>query len=402
MTAPSQSAHELAEQLRQLNRIGIALSSERNLTRLLDKILLEARRFTRAEAGTLYIREGESLRFEVLQNEVLDGDDGRRGSMVFDHRSIPLSRNSLAGYVGVTSEVVNIPDAYAIPREKAYSFNDTFDRASGYRTQSMLLVPMLDGEQCVVGVLQLLNARDRSGRRVPFAPEYEELVLSLASQAAVAINNADLTTKLKASYLDTILRLAIAAEYRDLDTANHIHRMSRYSAELARELGWNEETIEEIRYASAMHDVGKIGISDSILLKPGKLTPDEYEEMKKHTVIGARILGGSDARILQLSETIALTHHEKWNGSGYPRGLAGEAIPIEGRIVALADVFDALTSKRCYKPAFPVEQALDIIRKDSGSHFDPALVDAALRSIGRILSIRANYPDAPQGETRQL
>ncbi len=398
------SVNELSDQLRQLNRIGIALSGERDLKSLLDKILFEARRFTRAEAGTLYIRRKDQLFFEVVQNDLvtrLDAAADRQGKTrrIPARSSIPLAKNSLAGYVGVTKEVVNIPDAYAIPADKDYSFNDSFDRASGYRTRSMLLVPMLDGQDSLVGVLQLINARDDGGAEVvPFDARFEELVHSLASQAAVAITNADLMALLKASYLDTITRLAIAAEYRDIDTANHIHRMSRYSAEIAREYGWMADRVEMIQHAAIMHDVGKIGISDSILLKPGKLTDEEYAEMKKHTLIGARILGGSDSEILQLSELIALTHHERWDGKGYPRGLAAESIPIEGRMVALADVFDALTSKRCYKPAYPTERAIEIIRESSGSHFDPALVVALEASLPRILSIKAAYRDREEDE----
>ena len=191
---------------------------------------------------------------------------------------------------------------------------------------------------------------------------------------------------LKASH-DTVMRLSIAAEYRDEDTAEHIERMSSYAACLAREIGWPEEEQRMIKLAAPMHDVGKIGIRDSILRKRGQLTPDEWEHMKDHPLIGAKILGGSQSRLLQMAERIALTHHERYDGTGYPHGLLSEDIPLEGRIVALADVFDALTTDRVYKPAWPVDRALDRIREESGRHFDPKLVDAFFNCLPEVIRI---------------
>jgi len=187
--------------------------------------------------------------------------------------------------------------------------------------------------------------------------------------------------KLLESYQETINRLVIASEYRDEGTGNHIVRMASYCAIIAEKHGLSETEVEKIRIAAPMHDVGKIGIPDSILLKPGKLTSEEFEVIKNHTLIGEKILGGSRSEILQLGTEIALTHHEKWNGKGYPKGLAGAEIPLAGRIAAIADVFDALTSKRPYKGAFTVEDARDIIKKERGEHFDPELADIFLNNI---------------------
>ena len=191
---------------------------------------------------------------------------------------------------------------------------------------------------------------------------------------------------LQASH-DTVMRLSIAAEYRDEDTAEHIERMSSYATCLAREIGWTQEEQHMIKLAAPMHDVGKIGIRDSILRKRGQLTPDEWDHMKDHPLIGAKILGGSNSRLLQMAEIIALTHHERYDGTGYPRGLVADGIPLSGRIVALADVFDALTTHRVYKPAWPVERALDRIREESGRHFDPKLVDAFFNCLPDMLGI---------------
>ena len=203
--------------------------------------------------------------------------------------------------------------------------------------------------------------------------------------------------RIKAASLDTIYRLSMASEYKDEDTGAHIKRMSRYSAAVARRMGLDENMVETILYAAPMHDLGKIGIPDQILMKPGKLDPAEWEIMKQHTVIGAKILKGSDAEFIRMGETIAQSHHEKWDGSGYPNSLKGMEIPIAGRITAIADVFDALISKRPYKKPFSVEKSLAIIREGRGSHFDPDVVDAFFAIQDEILTIKKQY-----GENNQL
>ena len=188
----------------------------------------------------------------------------------------------------------------------------------------------------------------------------------------------DAMEKLREASLDTIIRLSRAAEYRDENTSEHLQRMSSYAAVLAAAYGMSREEVETLRSAAPMHDIGKIGIPDSILLKTGKLTDKEWELMKTHTRIGAQILKGSRSELLIKGRTIALTHHEKWDGSGYPKGLAGDKIPLEGRIAAVADVFDALTMERPYKKAFSVENAFSIILEERGRHFDPELTDVFL------------------------
>jgi putative two-component system response regulator len=204
----------------------------------------------------------------------------------------------------------------------------------------------------------------------------------------------DAHQELQEAYLDTIHRLVLAAEYKDEDTGDHIVRMGRYSALIAEKLGLPAKEVQNIFYAAPMHDIGKIGIPDNILMKPGKLTDEEFGLMKTHSIIGANLLAYSKSKILQVAEQIALSHHEKWNGKGYPQGLAGENIPLVGRIIGLADVFDALTSKRPYKDPFPVEKAIDIIKKERGEHFDPHIVDVFLENIDEILKIKAEVVSA--------
>ena len=202
--------------------------------------------------------------------------------------------------------------------------------------------------------------------------------------------------KIKAASLDTIYRLSMASEYKDSYTGAHTKRMSRYSAAIARRMGMDENTIETILYAAPMNDLGKIGIPDAILMKPAKLDSREWEIMKLHTVIGAKILEGSDAEFIRMGETIALCHHEKWDGTGYPNRLTGTEIPVAARIAAIADVFDALTSKRPYRKPFSLEEALVIIREGRGSHFDPDVVDAFFAVLDEILTIKKQYGEYDQ------
>ncbi|BFM21061.1 response regulator [Gilvimarinus japonicus] len=197
--------------------------------------------------------------------------------------------------------------------------------------------------------------------------------------------------QLKKAHIDLVQRLGAAAEYKDTDTGEHIIRMSLYSKRLALAYGISEEYAELIRQAAPMHDIGKIGIPDAILLKPGRLSTEEFASMREHTTIGAKILEDSDSPLIQLARVLAMEHHEKWDGTGYPNGLVGEAISLEARIVAIADVFDALTSKRPYKEAWTEAEAFALIKEQSGCHFDPALAELFLSIKSEILDIKQNY-----------
>lgn len=229
-------------------------------------------------------------------------------------------------------------------------------------------------------------ARERNDLRDQMAQRAHELESATNQLERVRV-------ELQVARSETILRLARAAEFRDDETAAHLQRMSHYCHLIARKKGLDEYTCEMLRVASPMHDVGKIGIPDNILLKPGRLTPDEYQIMKQHAEIGYQILSGSDSPLVKLAANIAHTHHEKWDGSGYPQGLQGEQIPIEGRIAAVADVFDALTSERPYKKAWSNEDAVDLLSKGRGAHFDPELVDLFLHSMDEVLEIKSQYMD---------
>lgn len=199
--------------------------------------------------------------------------------------------------------------------------------------------------------------------------------------------------RLKTAELETIYRLSRAAEYRDDETGNHIMRLGHYSAVVARNMNMKGDEVEDIFAAAPMHDIGKIGVPDSILLKPDKLTPEEFEKIKTHPIIGGLILSAPESKLLQKAQEIALTHHERYDGTGYPHRLHSDEIPLSGKIIGVCDVFDALTTKRPYKPAFSNEEALMEIKKGEGSHFDPQVSGAFFKGLDEILAIQKRFQE---------
>ena len=203
------------------------------------------------------------------------------------------------------------------------------------------------------------------------------------------------TDALRRTQEEVALRLIAASEYRDNETGAHIRRIGLYAAEMGRLLGWDESRIHDIRVAAPMHDVGKIGIPDNILQKPGKLEADEWGVMKTHAIIGQRILAGTGIPLMDMASHISAGHHEWWNGKGYPEGVVGDATPLEARIVAVLDVYDALTHDRCYKPAWPEEKAVAVIEEEAGTHFEPDLVRLFVDNIATMRAIRLSLPEEP-------
>lgn len=288
---------------------------------------------------------------------------------------------------GLIAAIVNNPDILMLDDIKKDYRSSGFPE--GHPEMKAYIGAPVIYDHVLYGVIYLTKSEEDSG----FTKLDRSMINNFATHAAVAINNAKLHDQVKKSSLETIHRLAKASEFRDKDTGTHIVRMSYYSATIAKTLGMDQRYIETILYAAAMHDVGKIGTPDSVLLKPGKLDSSEWEVMKKHTVFGAEILDGADNKVLQMAGEIALTHQEKYDGSGYPNGLAGDDIPLSGRIVAVADVFDALTMQRPYKPSFGLEKAYGIMAEGRGTHFDPVVLDAFFQSENEILRIKEDYSD---------
>lgn len=251
-----------------------------------------------------------------------------------------------------------------------------------YQQMAVLMATGVDQRETATRALELgaygymIKPFDKNEFLINVAGALERLRLVMQSQQYEKMLEQkvrDRTSAIRLREEEIALRLVWASEYRDDDTGEHIRRIGLFSAALARSLGWSSTAVDDIRVAAPMHDVGKIGIPDRILLKPGKLTDEEFGIIKSHTAIGAGILGDSDIPLLQFASRIALFHHEKWDGSGYPQGLAGEDIPEEARIVAIVDVYDALSNNRVYRPGFSEQKAIEIMDKGAGSHFDPLI-----------------------------
>lgn len=364
------------ERFQLLLEFGTKAAAEKNLEKLLGILVEGTIQVLEADRCTVFLYEKAA---KELWSKVAKGLGA--GEIRF-----PADKG-LAGHVFTTGETLNIPDAYQHPR-----FNPSFDQKTGYRTRTILCMPMRNKDGQATGVFQVLNKKGG-----PFTKEDENILTILSGQASVAIENAQLYEELKSSQMEMIFHLSNAAEFRDKDTANHLKRMSRYSALIAQEMGFDREYVDMLEAAAPMHDIGKLGVPDAVLLKPGPLTPEERKEMERHTVYGGKILSNSTSKLMKMAEVVALTHQEKYDGTGYPYQLKGEEIPIEGRVVALGDVFDALTSKRCYKPSFSFEKTLDIIKEGRGKHFDPNCVDALFKCLDKVKQVMEEYADRPEG-----
>ncbi|HWW89547.1 MAG TPA: HD domain-containing phosphohydrolase [Solirubrobacteraceae bacterium] len=256
-----------------------------------------------------------------------------------------------------------------------------------------MVKPLRSGE-LLISVANALHRRRRELTSQRRMQSLEDAVDDRSRKLEAALEDLRLSeSKVSVAQAETILRLARIVEFRDDATGQHVQRMSSYCEILARQLGLPEHHCELLRLSSQLHDVGKVAIHDSILCKPGRLTAPEQEVMETHAEIGYEMLAGSASEVVQMGALIARTHHERWDGNGYPRGLAGEEIPRDGRIAAVADVFDALTSDRVYRPAFPVRLAIDKMQAERASHFDPEVLDAFMAALPEVEAIRRAYGD---------
>ena len=362
-------AEELENRLRQLVHFGGAVSKETNLTKLLELIADQVKTILNCDRCSVFIMDRQT---NELWSKVALG-------MQHTEIRVPFGKG-IVGHVASSGQTVNIKDAYQDER-----FTHDIDRLTGYRTRSILAVPLRNVGGSIIGVFEAMN---KAG--LPFDGDDEGILQLISSLAASAIENAQLYESLSKSQLETIYRLAVTAEYRDQqDTAIHLRHISEYSALIAQGLSLPEREVENIRYASPLHDIGKVGIAAAILLKPGKLTAEEFEEMKKHTVYGAKILCNAESHLLQVACKVAGSHHERFDGAGYPARLKGEQIPVYARIVSVADVFDALCAQRVYKPKWDPQKAREYILEESGKAFDPNVVQAFDRVFGDILKLQS-------------
>ncbi len=302
------------------------------------------------------------------------------------HNIEPLritARKGVAGYAALSKETQIVVDAY-----NDYRFNPEVDKATGYLTQTILAVPLLDNQDNTIGVFQVLNKKHSI-----FTNLDAEMLLLISNYAASAIENAILHDKIRSTQAKIIHKLASAAEFKDQETSKHTKRVGLYSALLGSNCGLSEAEIHKLELTAAMHDAGKIGIPDNIVLKPGKLNHEEFAIMQSHTSIGYNLLFDADDSYLQTAALISYEHHEKYNGTGYPNGKKAEEISIYGRIVAIADVFDALVSERPYKHAWSFEEALAYLQSERGQHFDPKLIDIFMTHTEAIRTIYQELKD---------
>jgi HD-GYP domain-containing protein (c-di-GMP phosphodiesterase class II) len=404
------------QKLDELAKLGVELNQVKDLDILMERVLRDARRFVNADAGSIYIRQGDRLDFSYTQNDTLQRQlpDGEK--LIYSTFTIPIDEKSIAGYVAKTGRQLNLPDVYRIPATEPYSFSKNFDHSSGYKTQSVFTVPLKTARNEILGILQIINAQNESGNVIPFSRDTEKLLLHFASTASIALERAQMTRAL-------LLRMIRMSEMRDpKETGAHVNRVAGYSVEIyeewAKRRGLSKEEIDanrdSLRMAAMLHDVGKVAISDLILKKPGRFNDDEYEIMKQHTVLGARMFVDVQSDFDEAACQVALNHHERWDGKGYPghvevdsgqpspgckmpdgsaKGKTAEEIPLYGRIVSLADVFDALSSARIYKEAWQESDVLETIEKEAGHQFDPELVEVFFASLNVLRSIQERYQE---------
>lgn len=348
-----------------LVKIGQAVAAEKNIDKLMQTIAEEARDAVQADRCTVFLYDPQT---DELWSKVALGLGSRE--LRFN------ASQGLAGHVFRTGETINIKDAYCDPR-----FNKEIDSQTGYRTKTILCMPIKNIEQKIIGVFQILNKL--SGF---FTRKDEDILVAIGSSAGISIENAklfarqtELLEEQKVVFDSFISTLAASIDARDKITAGHSTRVRMYATLIAEQFNMSKSEMEIIQKAAALHDIGKIGIRDSVLQKEGKLTPEEYKHIQEHVEITHNILEKIHmSKDFKMITEIACSHHEKYDGTGYYRRLKGEEIPFGGRILAVADVFDAITSKRHYRDKMPIQKVITILIEDSGTHFDKSIVDKFL------------------------
>jgi HD-GYP domain-containing protein (c-di-GMP phosphodiesterase class II) len=398
------------------------LNQIQDLDLLLERILLEARKVVRADAGSIYVLEKENEEGEMVdklavkyaQNDTMAKSLPPGQKLIYSVFSLGINEKTVSGYCALTRKLVNVPDVYNISSDAPYSYNTSYDKISGYKTTSTLAIPLQTAEGRLLGVIQIINSKDKDGKVVPFSQDDEFLITHFATNATLALQRAFVTRAM-------ILRMIKMSELRDpKETGTHVNRVAGYAVEIYDRWAYHhqvpevekEHFKETLKIASMLHDVGKVAISDLILKKPAKFTPEEYTIMQHHTIYGALLFEDPQSPVDVIARDVALTHHENWDGTGYPGwvdpvngrviranpegkplGRKGEEIPLTGRIVALADVYDALCSRRVYKEPWSEADVLAELKQLGGTKFDPELIDIFFEILPSIKQIRSLYPE---------
>lgn len=379
---------------------------------LLERVLTEARGIVHADAGSIYVIENDNLRIRYAQNDTQQRKMKPGQKLPFKSFTFPISKTSMCGYSVETGDIINESDVYKITN-KLYSFNNQSDVLTGYRSKSIITIPLVTASDNTLGVLQIINAQDNDGNIIPFDKDSELYLKHFATSATQALERTYLTREM-------VMRMVAMAGFRDpKETGAHVNRVANYAVEIYDSYAFKNNIEDEetqkfrdaLKIAAMLHDVGKVGISDSILKKPGKFTEEEYAIIKGHTCIGSVLFKNKQSPIDNMASEVALRHHEHWDGNGYPgkidmktidlekpladkvEGLAGEEIPLAARIVAIADVFDALCSRRVYKEAWNESDVLIEMQKQAGKQFDPNVLMSFFDVLPKIREIQAEWPD---------
>lgn len=404
------------DKLQQIIEIERQLGEIQDVDVLLERILTETRKIVNADAGSIYVPEGKNLKIKYGQNDTHLKELAPGTKLPYTYFSFPINEKQICGYVASTGKPLNIKDCYAIPEDAPYKFNKNTDITTDYHTKSMYTIPLKMANGNLLGILQIINAKDSEGNFIEFNEEAELLIGHFATSAVQALQHAYLTSNM-------VKRMLKMAEFRDpRETYPHVERVASYSLEIYDRWAYNHNISfnelhryrDTLKIAAKFHDVGKVGISDVILKKTfPRFTEEERNIMKGHTCIGAQLFDPPESFLDQMSIEIALHHHDRWDGAetGYPGNidlnsfsiknpvvpkfepLSGKDIPLSARIVAVADVFDALSHKRCYKEAWTIDDAFTEIQNNAGTQFDPEVVLAFMQIRDRICSIQMAIPD---------
>ncbi len=381
---------------------------------LLEALLTEARSIVNADAGSIYVYEDGKLTIKYAQNDTQLKKSENRRKIPFKSFTFDVNEKSIAGYSVVSRSILNIPDVYNLAEGTPYSFNKDPDVKTGYTTRAVLTLPLISSAGEILGVLQIINPLDKDGNVVEFDTDGEFYLQHFAFSATKALERTKLTRAM-------VMRMIRMAGFRDpKETGAHVNRVASCAVEIydqwAHVHGIQEDEKnkyrDSLKIAAMLHDVGKVGIPDSILKLPRKFTPEEYDVIRTHTCIGAMLFETLESAIDEMALEVALHHHERWDGQGYPgaidvkkavmgntqtmlfgEALSGDKIPLSARIVSLADVYDALSSKRVYKEAWDQNSVLDEIRSQSGKQFDPAVVEAFIEILPDIENIYLSFPE---------
>lgn len=407
------------EKLQKIIDLGAEICQIHDVDMLLGKILGAARKIVNADAGTIYIKQGNSLKFSHTQNETLRKRLSPGKKLLQKTSSIPITHNSISGYVASTGKTVNISDVYWLNTDRVpYAFDRSFDKKTHYLTQSMLTLPLRNNHNQVTGVMQLINAHNDDGEVIPFFENDIPLIEIFADNAVMALERAQTTRSEILGLIRFLTKLRDPEE-----TEGHVNRIGAYSVEIyerwahTKGIPWGkiEANIDVLRMAAMLHDIGKLAIPNTIREKPAQFTAKEYAVMKQHTVKGAKmLLNSAKSTYEEVAAEIALNHHEYWDGSGYPghvnietglpissngngkgkaRGKKGTEIPVYGRIVAIADTYDALLHRRVFRKAMRPDDVLKIIKRGAGIRFDPEMVDAFFSCLDTIQAIGQRFPE---------